>query len=73
MRLRNIPGSREKIQEFEGAIKDPQTKKGAWAQEFQNDHPIHIEIGMGKGRFLMDMAKAHPEINYIGIEKFSSV
>ncbi len=73
MRLRNIPGSREKIAEFEAAIKQPEQMKGNWQQVFGNDHPIHIEIGMGKGRFLMDMAKVHPEINYIGIEKFSSV
>ena len=40
---------------------------------FGNDAPLHIEIGMGKGRFLMDMAKLHPEVNYVGIEKYSSV
>ena len=39
----------------------------------RNDAPLHIEIGMGKGRFLMDMAKLHPEVNYVGIEKYSSV
>ena len=40
---------------------------------FENENPIHIEVGMGKGRFIIDMAKLHPEINYIGIEKYSSV
>ena len=40
---------------------------------FENDHPIHIEVGMGKGRFLMDMAKLHPEVNYVGIEMYDSV
>ena len=46
---------------------------GAWKEIFENDHPIHIEIGMGKGKFIHTMAKAHPEINYVGIEKYSSV
>ena len=44
-----------------------------WQRIFGNNNPVHIEIGLGKGRFIMDMAKAHPEINYIGIEKYSSV
>ena len=54
-------------------IHEPEAKKGAWSEVFGNDHPIHIEIGMGKGRFMMDMAALHPEINYIGIEKYSTV
>ena len=41
--------------------------------QFRNDHPVYVEIGMGKGRFLMDMARLYPEINFIGIEKYSSV
>ena len=48
-------------------------QKGHWADIFGNDNPIHIEVGMGKGRFLMDMARLHPEINYIGIEMYDSV
>jgi tRNA (guanine-N7-)-methyltransferase len=55
-------------------VKDPQEKKGLWRKEvFGNDNRIRIEIGMGKGRFLMDMAAANPDINYVGIEKYSSV
>ena len=74
MRLRNIAGSREVIADSNFTIKDPEKKKGLWKKEvFGNDKPIHIEIGMGKGRFLMDMAALHPDINYIGIEKYSSV
>ena len=42
-------------------------------EAFGNDHPVYVEIGMGKGRFLMDMARLYPEINFIGIEKYSSV
>lgn len=73
MRLRNVTGSREVIADSKYVIHEPETKKGAWREVFGNDHPIHIEIGMGKGRFMMDMAALHPEINYIGIEKYSTV
>lgn len=73
MRLRNIKGSEEIIEASPFVIKNPQENKGKWKQVFKNDNPIHIEIGMGKGRFLMDMAMLNPEINYIGIEKYSSV
>lgn len=73
MRLRNISGSREIIGESGFVIREPEKQKGSWRNVFGNDQPIHIEIGMGKGRFIMDMAKDHPDINYIGIEKYSSV
>lgn len=73
MRLRNITGSREIIGESEFVVHKPESRKGSWIGVFGNERPIHIEIGMGKGRFIMDMAKAHPDINYIGIEKYSSV
>lgn len=73
MRLRNITGSREVIGSNRFVVQTPEEQKGRWAAMFGNDAPIHIEIGMGKGRFLMDLAKEHPEINYIGIEKYSSV
>lgn len=73
MRLRNIKGSREKIQVNECVIQDPEQHKGRWKDLFNNNHPIHIEIGMGKGRFIKELALLHPDINYIGIEKYSSV
>ena len=73
MRLKNVPGSREVIAESHFVIHNPEENKGKWAGVFGNDAPLHIEIGMGKGRFLMDMAKLHPEVNYVGIEKYSSV
>lgn len=73
MRLRNITGSREIIGESEFVVQNPEEQKGNWSGIFGNNSPIHIEIGMGKGRFIMDMAKAHSDINYIGIEKYSSV
>ena len=73
MRLRNVPGSRDMIAESPFTIKDETEWKGRWNEVFVNDHPIHIEIGMGKGQFIMTLAKEHPEINYVGIEKYSSV
>lgn len=73
MRLRNVKGSRENIATSEFVIHDETSMKGKWHEYFGNDNPIHVEIGMGKGRFLMDMAALNPDINYIGIEKFSSV
>ncbi len=73
MRLRNVKGSRETIAANAYVVQDEMTFKGKWHDKFGNDNPIHIEIGMGKGRFIMDMARLHPDVNYIGIEKFSSV
>ena len=73
MRLRNVKGSREKIEAYEYAINEPQTNKGMWTKVFGNDNPIHIEIGMGKGQFISTLAENNTHINYIGIEKFSSV
>jgi tRNA (guanine-N7-)-methyltransferase len=73
VRLRNIPRARETIEESPFVIQNPEEKKGSWRELFGNDHPLHLEIGTGKGRFILELAKRHPEINYIGIEKFSSV
>lgn len=73
MRLRNIPGADEVVQNSTFCIQNPIELRGKWASFFENDNPIHIEIGMGKGRFLMDLASLHPDINYIGIERYTSV
>lgn len=73
MRLRNITGSREVIAKSDYVIHEPQNHKGNWKEIFGNDNPIRIEIGMGKGRFIMDLARLNPNINYVGIEKYSSV
>ncbi len=73
MRLKNVPGARDVIAESSLVVHEPEKQKGNWQQVFGNDHPVHIEIGMGKGRFICEMAKTHPDINYIGIEKYSSV
>lgn len=73
MRLRNIRGAKDAILESPYVILDPESHKGAWAAAFSRKLPLHIEVGMGKGRFLMDLARLHPEINYVGIEMYDSV
>ena len=73
MRLRNIPGADDAIMRHPIAIKQEKEQRGKWNQIFQNDNPIHIEIGMGKGQFILTLAKQNPNINYIGIERYSSV
>lgn len=73
MRLRNIPGADEAIENSIYCIDDPALHKGNWNSIFSKKQPLHIEIGMGKGQFIFGMAEAHPDINYLGIEKYTSV
>lgn len=73
MRLRNIPRAEEVIASSEMVVQEPKQQKGRWHELFGNHHPIHIEVGMGKGKFITTLAKLHPEINYIGIERYTSV
>lgn len=73
MRLRNIPGADDVIRQSDYVIQNPEEKKGSWNQVFGNEQPIHIEIGMGKGRFITEMALKNPAISYIGIERYTSV
>ena len=70
MRLRNVPGSREAIAEHPLCILEENPQAGNWHTVFGNNHPIHIEVGMGKGQFITTLAQQNPEINYIGIEIF---
>lgn len=73
MRLRNIRGSQEIIGSSRWVVQEPKKQKSRWNDIFADGRPLHIEVGMGKGRFLMDMAQVHPNINYIGIEMYDSV
>lgn len=73
MRLRNIRGAKDVIAQSRFVVQEPEKHRGVWNGVFEKPQPIHIEVGMGKGRFLMDMARLHPEINYIGIEMYDSV
>ncbi len=73
MRLRNVPGADEAIQAHAACLDPDADLAGKWQTVFENDHPLRIEIGTGKGRFIMALAEQNPQVNYIGIEKFSSV
>lgn len=73
MRLRNVRGASDLIDASEYIIKDYKNYKGNYKSLFNNNNPIHIEIGMGKGDFIIGMAKKYPDINFIGIEKYDSV
>ena len=75
MRLRNIPGSREAIAVSEYVIHEDvmEEKRGCWQEVFKNTNPLYIEVGMGKGKFITQLAQSHPNANYVGIEKYSSV
>jgi tRNA (guanine-N7-)-methyltransferase len=74
MRLRNKPWASEKISQYpQYIVPNPEEYKGKWNEAFQNENPLHIEVGTGKGQFLLGMAKQNPHINYIGIEVYESV
>lgn len=73
MRLRNVKNKEEILNNTTYLEIDPNSNKGKWETIFNNNNPIHIEIGMGKGDFIIENAIRYPNINFIGIEKYSSV
>lgn len=74
MRRRNVKNAKQRVENHpELVVLNPKAYKGKWHTLFGNEHPIYLEIGMGKGKFLKEHAEKHPNINYIGIEKFDSV
>ncbi len=74
MRLRKINGAKEALEKNEYYfVKNPKDYKGCWNKLFNNDQDIHLEVGCGKGNFIIGMAKAYPNINFIALEKFESV
>lgn len=73
MRLRNVKGAAATIESSDCIILNPKDNKGSFNRLFNNDNPIYIEIGMGKGNFIIENAIKYPNINFIGIEKFDSV
>jgi tRNA (guanine-N7-)-methyltransferase len=73
MRLRNVKNKEEIMNNSKYLVKNYYDYKGQWNKLFSNNNPIYIEIGMGKGKFIIDNAKMYPNINFIGIEKFDSV
>ena len=73
MRVRNVKNKEEIIKSSVYTIDNPEELKGKWNTVFSNNNPIYLEIGMGKGKFILENAKNNPNINYIGIEKNGSV
>ena len=73
MRLRNVKNKQEIMDKATNLITNPKDYIGKWNEVFGNNNPIYIEIGMGKGDFIIEYAKTYPNINFIGIEKFDSV
>lgn len=73
MRLRNIPGAREMVAESPYVVQDPAAVCGRWREKFGNRNPVRVEVGTGKGKFINELAFENPQINYVGIEKYSSV
>ena len=73
MRLRNVKNKEEILNNSKYLVRNPESLNGKWSAAFGNDNPIFIEIGMGKGKFIIENALKYPNINFIGIEKFDSV
>ena len=73
MRLRHIPGCEAYVAESSKVVHGPETLRGGWNAFFGNDHPIALEIGMGKGQFIRALSKRSPEINYLGLERYETV
>ena len=72
MRLKHIKNAEEIISKSKYLVKSPRENKGNWNKVFNNDNNIEVEIGMGKGKFIIEKAIQNPNINYIGIEKYDS-
>jgi tRNA (guanine-N7-)-methyltransferase len=74
MRLRGRKGTREELErQTDLVVLDPRAYKGRWAERFGNANPIHVELGMGKGRFITQLSAQNPDINYIGIDMFDQL
>ena len=73
MRQRNVKNKKEILANSKYLVNNPKDHLGRWYELFQNSNPIYIEIGMGKGNFILENAKRYPEINFVGIEKFDSI
>jgi tRNA (guanine-N7-)-methyltransferase len=74
MRLRNKPWAKDRLEQYpQYVISQPELLKNKWSEAYEKKQPLHIEIGTGRGRFITGMAKANPDINYLGIELQKSV
>ena len=68
MRYNTVNNAKEIINKSSYIVKNPENYKGKWNSLFNNDKPIMLELGMGRGSFIINMALTHPNINYIGLE-----
>lgn len=73
VRLKHVKGAEQQVQNSPYVIQHPEQYQGHYNVLFPKKGPLHIEIGMGKGNFIIESAKQNPHINYIGIEKYDSV
>ena len=73
MRLRHIKGCEEFVANSGSVAHNPEQYRGRWKEYFGNDRPIELEIGMGKGQFIRKLSGMHPEVNYIGLERYETV
>ena len=73
MRLRNVKNAREIVDNSSFVVHNPKEYKGKYSEVFGNNNPIDLEIGMGKGNFIIDKAMKNPNINFIGVERYESV
>lgn len=75
MRLRYKPWAQEYIKSNPTvALQNPEEHQGQWVKTvFKNNHPLNIEIGTGKGDFIVALAKKYPEQNFLAIERYPSV
>ncbi len=73
MRVRFDKNAEQTLEQNEIYIKDVQDINGKWKEIFKNDNPLHLEIGMGKGNFILNMAKEFPNINFIGMERNKTI
>lgn len=72
MRLKHIKNADVIVESSSYVINSPEDNKGLWNKVFENDNPIEIEIGMGRGKYIIEKARQNPDINYIGIEKYDT-
>lgn len=73
MRIRRKPGVEEKLLAQTQYVIDPNRLKQTWSHFFTNDHPVHAELGTGKGRFITTLAQRNPDVNYVGVERVPEV
>lgn len=74
MRLRGRKGIRENLEQQQDlVVLNPGQYKGKWSQVFGNDRPLHVELGMGKGRFISGMSFKYPECNFVGMDMYDEL